>query len=340
MRNHKALLEVASDERAEALAAVGSATLGVIGMGVEAAGFAVKALRPDWVVSSKVNAPTVGGRIATGGAFIAALAGVADAVQYAMAATRTVSKGDAVSARHYLTAATFSALSATAFGVAALVSSMLLLTTGLGIAFMLIAYTSYRDAKKNESTPIEEWIRKSRWGLPDESRRWLTSDQLVAATNSLNVALIGASAHVSIQIRPMIAPTSSDDALSLAFRDPNSIPMNAYLVFEINLPHYEPELSAYEFIILGKNPLSKALNILACGKSEKSLESPGPDFHIDKVIEKEGSISKDYNPKLKRLRIEGTVRSMESTLPTALTLYVTYWVRKNDARPLKIVYSD
>ncbi|UFH50504.1 hypothetical protein [Pseudomonas sp. KNUC1026] len=50
LRNYKALLEVASDERAEALAAVGSATFGVVGMGVEAAGFAVQVARPGWVV--------------------------------------------------------------------------------------------------------------------------------------------------------------------------------------------------------------------------------------------------------------------------------------------------
>ncbi|UFH49891.1 hypothetical protein [Pseudomonas sp. KNUC1026] len=192
---YKALLEVASDERAEALAAVGSATFGVIGMGVEAAGFAVQVARPQWISIRGKDALVVGKGLVKGGSIVAALAGLMDGTQYRIAANRLALVGDDKAAGVYRIAS-FTAFASTGSLVyAAYAGGLLLGWLGIGLLIALTTYVLVSYAKSQQSSPMEMWARKCLWGLPATNRVWLTAEQSALSVNELNVAYIGAAAY-------------------------------------------------------------------------------------------------------------------------------------------------
>ncbi|WP_218275576.1 MULTISPECIES: hypothetical protein, partial [unclassified Pseudomonas] len=253
MRNHKALLEVASDERAEALAAVGSATLGVIGIGVEAAGFAVKAVRPQWISIRGKDALVVGEGLVKVGGIVAALAGVMDGIQYRIIANRLALAGDHKAAGVY-NIAIFTALGSTGSLIyAAYVGGFLVGWLGIGLFIALITYGLVSYAKSQQSSPMEIWARKCVWGLPATNRVWLTAEQSALSVNELNVAYIGAAAYTYKQ-STFISEGASEKTRPLpAVVGGPEFSNRDILSYRIKLPDYSKTTSRYSFEIYDKS---------------------------------------------------------------------------------------
>ncbi|RCL20336.1 hypothetical protein C6A77_25065, partial [Pseudomonas sp. AFG_SD02_1510_Pfu_092] len=86
-RNYRALQET-HPNNPEALAAIWSSSLGLLGVSVEAAGMVVALIRPEIPWPGTVTTGSLGSRLARYGGAISALAGVMDAAQYVNALVR------------------------------------------------------------------------------------------------------------------------------------------------------------------------------------------------------------------------------------------------------------
>ncbi|MGY4527610.1 hypothetical protein [Pseudomonas sp. TE21394] len=239
-RNYRALQET-HQNNPEALAAIWSSSLGLLGVGVEVAGGVVAVVRPKIPWPKTVTAASLGSSLAKYGGAITAIAGVMDGVQYAHAAMRTTRTGDSTSSRRYKAAAVISVVASGA-GVAAALTGLLLPVAAAAI-LGLMAYTLVTSAKKLESSATELWARHSRWGLPSEHRRLIDAKDLDSAIGSLNAATLGLTAEAAFEIHlgsevnhNTPAPISSDDA---------SVPAHYRLNYAMKLPNFCKNKSYY-----------------------------------------------------------------------------------------------
>ncbi|PVZ24266.1 hypothetical protein F470_02703, partial [Pseudomonas sp. URIL14HWK12:I10] len=333
MRNHKALLEVASDERAEALAAVGSATLGVIGMGVEAAGFVVKGGTTIFRESSL----SIGKALVKTGGSVAALAGVLEGVQYHITAIRLRLAGDHKAARRYRVAS-FSAIgSAVLLFYAAFLGGFLLGALGFGLFIALFTYGLTSQARSNESTPVEIWVRKCLWGLPESSRYWLTAEQLTHALNELNVAYVGAAAYTLKQSAFISKETSPGAQLPVLVGGPE-FTQRDILGYMIKLPNYDKSISAYSFEIYDASLPEKLEAMIAKSGS-------GEDFFLSDISGVAEQDQGKYKIKSQEvfenngLLVRGEILLREFHSLTHLEIRVKYWIDATNGSPPLIVLS-
>lgn len=334
-KSYEALADASGSEKPEALAAVWSSSLGVMGMGVEVAGLTTQVLRPDLTtliqMRGQVQTVALGARVAQYGGALVAITGVLDATQYAWAARRAYSQADSWSVINYRLASIIS-LASTGFGTIGALApqSVLLGPVGIAVLLGLSAYAIASLAKKQESTLLEMWARRSCWGLPEKSRRWLSSDNLDVATGELNAAIIGMTADIDLKTQYLHETTTApESATPNVLRDPNSLAAGDFLNYGMVLPQHELELSHYEWTI----------QIFRSTQDEAQIVSS--EFHATETSLKKYKKKLDYDPstlppnvrknmKTGELYINGSIALLWNHSIHAMTLEITYWPDKND----------
>ncbi|UFH50104.1 T6SS effector BTH_I2691 family protein [Pseudomonas sp. KNUC1026] len=332
LRNYKALQVVSGEEHSEAVAAVGSATLGVIGMGVEAAGAALKVASSMRVLSAQ-GVLHASEKIIRGGGFLASLSGALDSIQYFIAYERTSRQGDLKSSKEYFLAGFVAAGSAGILAFHAIGIALVMHPLAVGLMLLLAAYAIYGYAKKNESTLLEKWVRKSCWGLPKEQRCWSLAEHMDGAVSELNSALVGASAYLSISCTAAIGEY---DGPMLLMGGGFANKHKALLKFDISLPKFRCEASQYQWTIYaGSAGSGKSLPIFS--GNESGDREYGHDRKAGTGEEKTEyrEIHDDKDTMLRKIsgwidiHLYGSIQSFE--------VQVDYWIDKSiDIRPLKI----
>ncbi|PVZ12413.1 MULTISPECIES: T6SS effector BTH_I2691 family protein [unclassified Pseudomonas] len=251
LRNYSALQGVSGPEHAEAVAAVGSATLGVIGMGVEAVGGALKVAGSVWGGSTH-GVLRASEKIISSGGFLASLSGAIDSVQYFIGYSRTSKKGDVKASHAYFAAGLAAGVSSAILASYALGFAIVLFPLASGLILILVAYALYWTARKNESTSLEQWVRRCNWGLPAQERQWQVPLDMDSMINELHVALVGASAELSVTTD--IARYRQNGFVPLIGGGPTTLPVS-YLVYSITLPNFKIGVSRcrWEIYTLSKN---------------------------------------------------------------------------------------
>ncbi|WDY55738.1 hypothetical protein [Pseudomonas sp. PSKL.D1] len=331
-RNYEALQQGAQDNP-EALAAIWSSSIGLIGASVETTGFAIKLLQP------KLKWPGVGVTVSLGeslvrfGAAVAATAGFMDAVLFRFAAMRTEKQGDTISKRLYNVGVGLSTLSAIA-AIFAAATGFALAPIVIAVTLSLAAYGLASTAKKTESSLTELWARRTKWGLPTEHRRWLNPSDLDSAIGELNAASLGVSAEASINIQFMQdSSTHSPGALGIALGDHTAVPAAFMLVLNITAPHFTREDSRYEWqltlyqggsyggpiVIDGSSDSPEQLTLTATRISDTFSTSPA---EITPRI--------NVHPESKTLNIQVALPLTHDHTINAIDLSFTYWPDSHD----------
>lgn len=244
-RNYETLLKIGHQDP-EVLAAIGSSSLSALGAGVESAGLAVQILRPEQVLTARPVNLSLGGQIAKYGGAIASLAFAMDAKQYMSAAMRVSRQGDDNSDVSYKTAGAISILNMYPASYVAFFGGSLLGMLGVAIGLGLLAYGFAALAKNMESSILELWARKSRWGLPEKNRYWVSKVHLDEATGALNAAALGVTANAKVNIHLQNASNTQVNVPpgNIHFVS-DAIPAGFKLDYDLCMPGFDPKQSKY-----------------------------------------------------------------------------------------------
>ncbi|MBV4507959.1 hypothetical protein HU751_024295 [Pseudomonas sp. BW13M1] len=323
-RNHDALSAIPGNAETEALAAVWSSSIGVLGLSIEATGKAIEILRPARAAVTAGSTLMQGTQLVRYGGAIAAVAGIADGANYLLAAQRAASQEDKPS-KYFYTAAGFISLLSAGAGISTLIfGSGFLGPVGIALALSLTAYTLATIAKKNESSPLEIWARQSRWGLPASHREWQAAEDNDNAIGALNAALLGITAHASIDItfKETHPPKTIEPFVTL--RDSFSVPLETRLNYTITIPNFVHGQAKYEWTLVVYSPGRNTVPTVYSGDSDKEKTE---------LYENTGNPD-DSSQQGKTLRIEGSTSTANSKTIDAFELTVSYWPNKNDSTNL------
>ncbi|MCT8167457.1 MULTISPECIES: hypothetical protein [unclassified Pseudomonas] len=312
----------------EALAAIWSSSLGLLGSGIEAIGLGIHLTHPTRPAIGNGLTISAGTRIAIYGAGIAALAGIMDSALYAFAANRTYKQADTLAAVGYAFALGASA-GAVFSGTAALfISALSSFLLGISAAASLAAFAFGFWAKNNESTLLETWARHCRWGLPSDKRLWLSPTAYDEMIGALNAAALGVESKVSINIRfSQQLQTNASSPSAVFINDGANIPAEFVLSYIMRLPYFTPNKSRYHWLLnlhrAGVNAESASLNWehpnpipksnlrSASNKIFSTSEQPKPIMH--------------YDSEAQVLLIHGDIPLREQHNLHAVELVLSYW---------------
>ena len=336
-KNFETFLNTPGSGNPEALAAVWSSSIGVMGVGVEIAGVGTQLLRPGLTttvrVAGQVQTVMMGVRIAQYGGAIAAIAGVMDGTQYIFALLRTSSRGDSEAAQIYGVASSLAFGSAIAGTMGALaVEATLLGPIGIALALGLTAYALATWAKQLESQPLELWARYSTWGLPETHRRWKHPHDMDYAIGTLNAAVLGMTAEAAISVRFQRQSDLQAAGQTGVVYDSENIPSGIYLDYKIRLPGHDTNASRYQWELEVYRPGDDSGSTIACGQTGGSN---GP------LLPSSSSRNLDYNPQTttptlnqntvsQTFEISGAIALNVNHSIHAILLKVSYWPEKND----------
>ncbi|CAB3673852.1 hypothetical protein LMG26690_01214 [Achromobacter animicus] len=337
-KNYAALHTTPGSGSAEALAAVWSSSIGVMGAGVEVVGVGIQLLRPDMTITvhARGGAKTVmlGLRIAQFGGAIAAVSGLMDGAQHMFAAMRARSDGDAKSHVLYGFATATAAISSVAgiFGAIAFEAS-LLGPVGIAIALGLIAYALASQARKAKSSSLEMWARYSRWGSPSEHRRWTTESDFDTAVGALNAAVLGMTAEIEVKTELYLKGDAPFPVDGQTDWKRGRIWIGEYIVYRIALPGYDETSSRYQWTLTVYRPGDPQGQIMVADVSDKQLaEIPSstpvknPDYFLNTTAP---IIHADK--KSGTLIIEGAIALRMNHSVHAVKLEARFWPDKSDS---------
>ncbi|WP_406819365.1 T6SS effector BTH_I2691 family protein [Pseudomonas sp. KnCO4] len=331
-RNYRALQET-HQNNPEALAAIWSSSLGVLGVGVEVAGGVVAVVRPKIPWPGTVTEATLGKNLARYGGAITALAGVMDAAQYVNAHVRADRQGDSSSGHKYAQAAAFAAVSAFSGIYSALFASSLLGPLGVAIIFGLAAYALAMDAKSQESSLLELWSRHSRWGIPETHRRWVDSRDLDTSIGALHAAALGIMAKTSIETRFQISQNAHiQEQTGTLIGDGSAVAAGFVLDLHISLPNFNPEDAHFKWQLtvypagLARQPFHLYSNSSRPKIIEYTPEETTNTFANPKVINDQLQLKTTH----KTLHISNSIPLLENHNAKSIELTLTYWPNKND----------
>ncbi|WP_199098141.1 T6SS effector BTH_I2691 family protein [Dyella sp. ASV21] len=343
----------------EAVAAVWSASIGVMGVGATLSGQTMAALYPQITTTAKVLSTTrlgletkvmpVGARIAQFGGAITAVTGIVDGVGYAWAADRMGAQGDNSAFKAYFGAAAASALSAGVGLWAALIPEASLLgPLGLALILGLAAYAIAMWAKSEESSPLELWARHTLWGLPSEQRQWnpytpeikklpaqeraaLVSDFHNTAIAALNAAVLGLTAEVGIHRRLRVTQGSvAVGPMGVTVGSGDTVTLGPALQYAIRLPGYDPLAARYSWALAVTR--HHDTQIIAAGRNDGAplALQPPPRFADYDLTTTTPVVDDDEKSKPRTLSITGSIDLHSGHDITALALVVEYWPDKSD----------
>ncbi|MHC5126145.1 hypothetical protein ACYST8_08745, partial [Pseudomonas inefficax] len=324
-KNYQALLKT-SNVDSEAIAAIWSSSLGVLGTSVESVGLTAQLLRPEKLWPSAISTVNLGERIAKFGGVIAALAGVSDAAQYAFAARRSADQGDVASAQTYGYASAIAFATIFPAGYAALVPGTLLGPLGIAIILGLTAYALATRAKQKESSATELWARRSRWGLPPEHRYWCEAKSIDLAIGALNAAALGMRAEASIKIG--FKQGGSESVTSDSSTVAAGFVLNAYL----SMPNFTVGTSRYQWKLdLHRTGGSKGTITLSGDSTRLVLPSSSAlsvvGVFADDIL---NSLHKSVDTESRILNIQGAFPLTDHHNVTSLELSLIYWPDPDD----------
>ncbi|WP_191578849.1 T6SS effector BTH_I2691 family protein [Achromobacter insolitus] len=337
-KNYATLLGTPEGRSAEAMAAVWSSSIGVLGAGVEVAGVGIRVLRPDLTMTvhtaGRVRTVSLGTRIAQYGGAIAAVAGVADGVQYSLAETRAAAQGDSLAAMRY-GVATLLALGAASVGAISALAAKATLLGPLGIALILglAAYGVAMAAKKAESSSLELWARRSRWGIPVEHRKWTVELDFDTAVGALNAAVLGMTAELQVETRFDWRGRTLDTSAGDVAWDGSSIPAANFIEYHIIMPGYDPLASRYRWI-LQIYCIGEAHGRAIASSQNEALSTTEPARSNQKNLDwyPESTMPVvSYDDASRVLRIDGSIALREGNSIDAISLEASYWPDTNDA---------
>lgn len=336
-KNYTTLVNTPGSGSPEALAAVWSSSIGVMGVGVEIVGIGTRILRPGLTTTvqaaGQVETILVGARIAQYGGAIAAIAGVLDGVQYAFAADRTAKQGDAAAAKGYTTASAIAVISG-GIGVGAALATQTILLGPLGIALVLglTAWAIASWARKSESSPLELWARHSLWGLPAKHRLWRGEPDFDSAVGALNAAVLGVTAELAVETRFDWYGDTVDASQGFVVWDGNSVPVANYIVYRVSLPGYDISASRYQWTLIAYRPGEVNGQVLASGQSDgvPAITLPPTDLKKVDYYPKTTVPKIDLDTNSKMLIINGAIALHMINSINAISLEVYFWPDKND----------
>ncbi|EHC5872687.1 hypothetical protein JR782_003504 [Salmonella enterica subsp. enterica serovar Eastbourne] len=333
-KNYATLLNMPGSGSAEALAAVWSSSIGAMGVSVEIVGVGTQLLRPSLTTTVQTKTVLWGARIAQYGGAIAAVAGIADGVQYALAETRASDQGDSVAADRY-NAAKILSFGAAGFGVAGALAVEAVFLGPLGIALVLglAAYGVAMWAKKAESSSLELWARHSRWGIPTKYRQWNAASDFDTSVGALNAAVLGMTADLAVETRFDWKGETLDASSRVLIWDGNSIPAANYIVYRISLPGFEESSARYQWTLKVYRPCEVDGQMLASGQSgSQPTETPTPaDLKKVDYFPKTTTPKVSLDEKSKNLVIDGAIALHMINSINAISLEVYFWPDKNDS---------
>ncbi|MBF8671107.1 hypothetical protein IR012_07545, partial [Pseudomonas putida] len=339
-KNYRALQET-HQNNPEALAAIWSSSLGLLGGSVEAAGLVVTLVRPKIPWPGTVTEASLGKNLARYGGAITALAGVMDVTQYVNARVRANRQGDESASNKYALAAAFSAVSVFSGVYSALFASSLLTPLGVAITFGLAAYTLAMGAKNQESSLLELWSRHSRWGIPEAQRRWVNSRDLDTSIGALNAAAQGITAYISIETRLQLSQSvHTQDQTGTLLSDGAAVATGFVLDLHITLPNFSAN-GAYKWQLtvypagIDRHPFH-----LYCNSSRPRIIEYNPEETKNTFANPEGaSDSLQLKTINKTLHINNTIPLTEHHNAKAIELTLTYWPNKYDQSLYAMIIS-
>jgi len=226
----------------EAVLAVYSASIGVLGGSIEVVGLTMKGSAEQ--ARKVLRAPKA---LARFGALLSAVSGFVDAIASFKSARNARDLGGRPEVGYY-TAAAFYGASAAASGYAIYASSTAILSStwvlgpvGWAILFGLVAYIAERTGEEAESSPLERWAFCSYFGKSDAGK-FTDASTAVAA---LNAAVLGIDAHVIFdsEIR-LVHYEGLAAAMGGMEAGPSVIPR---LKYQIVLPRHDSARAAYSW---------------------------------------------------------------------------------------------
>ncbi|WP_332611861.1 T6SS effector BTH_I2691 family protein [Achromobacter sp. ESBL13] len=297
---------VAGGRYREAVSSVAASAAGVMGVGIEATGVAIRSVaqameRVSVAQSHAVNALALGKGLIRFGGVTSALSGAADAVQFGFAAYRNQRAGDFPARNLYSWAAGFALTGGGMGAVAAHYGlSSLMGPLGLAIALGLAAYATSQSAKDHQSTALEQWCRRCYFGVHNESPAiWWNSAKTVitvppsptleaalakneaankdqyTAIGALNAAILGMDVAAEFVNNPQ--PT-----LDISSVEPI---WSQALVYRIRLPAWDPALSAYAMYVSLKSYAGNHIAVVEQCNASASVQLSGsqkrPSYHVD-----------------------------------------------------------
>ena len=320
----------------EAVAAIYSASVGLVGGGIEAVGTMAQMLAEGRhgtqtaagtaiVAADDTALFKAGGRLVRIGGVIGSAGGLFDATQSWKAAGRTYEAGDNRSAVFYGLSAFLSLGGAVAGGWAAYIGTTALLGPfGVALLLGLAAFALVKWAASGESTPLELWARHSCFGMRP---RWPQAADASTALGALNAALLG----VDVLIEFGWTSEVREVAIAGASRDGAAGVMVPCMNYRIDLPAFDQKLGAYQWSLsVTRNDGQQQL---AGGASDsaaklKPLRSKTSDCSPARIL------PKTTTTKSGTVLVEGTIKLANSGVGdhriTAATLQVSYWPNVND----------
>lgn len=336
-KNYATLLNTSESGSAEALAAVWSSSIGVMGASAEVVGVGIQLLRPDLTITVRSSGGAkpimLGTRVAQYGGAIAAVSGLMDGVQYIFAAVRAGADGDS-EAQIYSGLATMAALGSSITGIVGALApnATLLGPIGVAIALGVLAYIWATQAKKERSSSLELWARSSRWGSPSENRRWTAASDFETAGGALNAAVLGMTAEMEVKTQVVSKRDASFPTDDQADWKRVRIWAGEYIIYQISLPGYEETSSRYHWALTVYRPGDSQGQVIASGENgNPPTETPSPpsiknsDYFLNTTVP---TVSSDE--KTKTLIIKGAIALRTIHSVHAVKLEAHFWPDKND----------
>ncbi|MBF8739629.1 hypothetical protein [Pseudomonas guariconensis] len=185
---------------------------------------------------------------------------------------------------------------------------------GLSILLGLAAYAIAKQAKQQESSPLEQWARQCRWGTPTKQREWKDHEELDTAISCLNVAILGVTAHIAITANFKTIPSSR----LISIGETYSIPSSRLLTYKISIPNFSRDNSRYEWILTTYKPNNKTPSDCYRGSNDDLTHDDNPDVA--------------QTPSSRRtLIIEDSIALEEYDNIHAAELILIYWPDKFDS---------
>ncbi|MNJ45320.1 hypothetical protein D3C77_404080 [compost metagenome] len=216
---------------------------------------------------------------------------------------------------------------------------------GIAIVLSIGAYMLYKWAESNESTPIEQWVRRCFFGRANENPKihWDQPEHALTAIAELNAATLGIDAGVDFR--------SSLSTQILYAGGPATISHEQRLQYRLSLPYFNSDRSAYHWTLsLHRGSAEPSTQQAAEVAAEDSLNSPpltipatelntapgmsktpkAIDYVADSGTPKSSirKIKLNDNGTMEILEITGAIALLPGTRPNKIegaTLSLTYW---------------
>ncbi|MBF8795763.1 oxidoreductase [Pseudomonas monteilii] len=342
----KAETEIGAKSK-EALLALHGTQLALLGGGMEVLGITLREGFKHASASGFASSAFKSGvSLVKAGSIISAAAGLYDATQTTLSIRRTFLAGDENASIGYFIAGTLHILEIS-LAISAISTPLVLGPLGLAITFGILAYHASNRAGKNESTPLEQWIKRCYFGKANETPviHWNTPELADIALAELNAATLGLEAIIGFEAHKTSNPTTGKIGGLV------SLTVDQSLKLLIKIPDFDENRSGYRWHLVVHRQSDKHGYAHAQGEEIASNEfnpPPGtesntfilqlrpshlpkfPDHKKDTIITKKTDHALGRNAKYRKITgaVELNPEIAEHNIKAA-TLVITYWPNRS-----------